>query len=127
MNDDRLTEALAAQVLGWKAAPGRFLKSDRGWTPTWRFAPLTNLEDAFDLLDHAASTYKLATDKGGSFSAEVRVGRRTGKASGEPKARTITIALAHALGLELPDEVSVPVAPSAHRRNPRSRSKYDAI
>jgi len=39
--------------------------------------------------------------KGGDFAAEVQVGARVGKASGKLKARTLTIALARALGLEL--------------------------
>src|SRR5258708_28407361 len=101
MNDDRLTEKLAAQVLGWKAAPGRFIKSGGSWTPSWRFAPLTNLEQAFDLLDRAASTYTIS-NKVGCFDAEVRVGGRVGKASGKLKARTITLALAHARGPQPP-------------------------
>jgi hypothetical protein len=127
MNDDRLTEKLAAQILGWKATPDRFIKADRAWTPIWRFAPLTNLEDAFDLLDASDSAYTLATIAGGSFEAEVRLGGRIGKASGEPKARTITIALARALGLELPDEGSDPSPVPQRRRNPRPRSKVDGI
>jgi hypothetical protein len=127
MNDDRLTEKLAAQILGWKAAPGRFIKSDRAWTPSWRFAPLTNLEDAFVLLDASASAYTLATNTDRCFEAEVRVGERVGKASGEPKARSITIALARALGLEIPDEMSVLVSMPARRRSPRFRSRIDGI
>ncbi len=126
MNDDRLTESLAVKVLGWRTAPGRFIKSDRAWTPSWRFAPLTNLEQAFDLLDHAASSYTISTNKEGGFEAEVRVGGRTGKASGKPKARTITLALANALGLELPDEVSNPVPTPERRRAQRSRRRKDA-
>lgn len=101
MNDDRLTEKLASVVLGWKTAPGRFIKPGRGWTPRWHFAPFTKIEDAFLLLDRVASDYTLAADKGGGFRAEVRVGGRVGQASGESRARTITMALAHALGLEV--------------------------
>lgn len=127
MNDDRLTERLATQVLGWKTAPGRLIKPGRAWTPSWRFAPLTNLDHAFDLLDHAASAYTLTMNSGGSFEAEVRVGGRIGKASGEPKARTITIALAHALGLEFPGEVGAPVSMPVHRGGSRSESKAHGI
>jgi len=122
MSDERLTEKLAAHVLGWKAAPGRFIKPNRAWTPSWRFAPLTNLEDAFALLDSSGSDYTLATNTDRCFEAEVRLGGRVGKATGEPKARAITIALAHALGLDVPDEVGAPVSPPARRRG-RSRSK----
>jgi hypothetical protein len=101
MNDDRLTECLAVQVMGWRTAPGRFIKAGRAWTPSWKFAPLTNLEDVFTLLDAAASTYTLRTVTGGMFEAEVRVGGRVGNASGKAKARTITLALARAVGLEV--------------------------
>jgi hypothetical protein len=101
MNDDRLTEQLAAKVLGWKTAPGRFIKHGRAWTPRWHFAPFTKLEDAFLLLDHAASHYTLTAEKGADFRAEVQVGMCVGKASGKPCARTVTLALARALGLEV--------------------------
>jgi hypothetical protein len=80
---------------------------DRRWIPRWRFAPLTSLEHAFELLDHAASAYTLTTNSRGGFEAEVHVGTRIGRASGEPKARVITLALALALGLE-PDGCQPP-------------------
>jgi hypothetical protein len=104
VNDERLTEKLAVEVMGWRVAPGRFIKAHRAWIPSWRFSPLKNLDDAFDLLDVSASAYTLATSAGGNFEAEVRLGERIGRASGEPKARTITIALSRALGLEVPDD-----------------------
>lgn len=100
MNDDRLTEKLAAQVLGWKATPDRFIKSGRSWIPRWRFRPLTELADAFRLLDDAAAHYTL-TGNGTAFAAEVQIESRRGKAVGEQKARTITVAVARALGLEV--------------------------
>lgn len=127
MNDDRLTEKLAAQVLGWKAVPGRFIKPGRGWTPTWRFAPLTNVDQAFDLLDATASAYTLTTNTDGVFEAEVRSGKRIGRASGEPKARTITMALAQALGLEALSEVGAPASMAARRRSPRHRRNVGDI
>jgi hypothetical protein len=127
MSDDRLTERLVSQVLGWKVAPDRFLKSGRSWIPRWRFAPLTNLEHALQLLDRAASTYTLTGVAGGIFTAEVRVRGRMGKAAGLSKAKTISLALAQALELGLPDEVGVPTSAPAHRRSPRSRSKNDGI
>jgi len=104
--DGRLTEELACNIMGWRTGPGRFLKPGGGWTPRWRFAPLTNLEQAFGLLDRAASAYTISANKIRGFQVEVRVGGRVGKASGKPKSRVITIALCHALGLALPDEVS---------------------
>jgi hypothetical protein len=87
MNDATLTEELARQVLGWRVAPDRFMKSGRSWIPKWRFSPLVRLEDAFQLLDVVASGYRLEGCKGGMFTAKVRVGRRIGKASGELKGK----------------------------------------
>jgi hypothetical protein len=101
MDDNRLTEQLAAQILGWKAAPDRFIKSGRSWIPKWRFQPLVDLEDAFQLLDQAAHRYSLTRDRHGIFGASVEIGGCRGKASGEPKARTVTIAIARALGLKV--------------------------
>jgi hypothetical protein len=126
MNDDRLTETLVAQVLGWKVAPGRFMKFNRAWTPSWKFAPLKNLEQAFKLLDHAASSYRLAKNAGGNFEAQVRLGARTGKASGQTMARTITMALARALGLELPSETAASV-PMPGVRRPKLGNKSHGI
>jgi len=97
MDDDRLTEKLAADVFGWKSAPDRFIKPGRSWIPKWRFRPFERLEDAFDLLDRVASGYRLEVCDGGAFTAEVRVGAKIGRASGETKARTITLAVAAAL------------------------------
>ena len=127
MSDERLTRKLGVQVMGWKSAPGRFIKPGRAWTPGWRFSPLTSVEDGFALFDAAASAYTLAAQEGGGFQAEVRVRDRIAKASGEPKARTITIALADALGLEVPDKRRVPASPPPDRRTPLSRSKIDGV
>jgi hypothetical protein len=70
MDDDSLTAKLATEILGWQAAPGRFLKPGRSWIPKWRFAPLSRLEDAFKLLDHSGCTYKLERN-GENLSVEV--------------------------------------------------------
>lgn len=103
VNDDRLTDELARRVLGWRVSPGRFLTSGRSWEPRYRFEPLKQLEHAFRLLDRAATAYTLTVGKGGDiFTAEVTVEGRTGKATGPAKARTITLALAAAIGLEIP-------------------------
>jgi hypothetical protein len=122
MSDDRLVEKLASVALGWRTAPGRFLKPGRSWAPRHRFAPLTRLDDAFQLVDRVATTCKLTMVKGGGFAAEVQVGTRVGRASGNSKARTVTMALASALGLGLPDDV-VPDSTPAH--SPRTRSRMD--
>ena len=102
MIDDRLTDELVHRVFGWRLAPGRYLKTGRSWEPRHSFAPFKQLEHAFRLLDVAATAYRLTVAKGGLFTAEVTVEGRTGKATGSAKARTITLALVAALGLEIP-------------------------
>ncbi|MBM3744573.1 MAG: hypothetical protein FJW34_02105 [Acidobacteria bacterium] len=101
MSDAQLIDELASRVMGWKVASGRFVKPGRSWIPKWRFAPLDRLEDAFLLLDTARATYTLSKNSDGIFTASVRVAQRLGNASGEPKARTITLALARAAGIEV--------------------------
>lgn len=100
ISEEALTDALAERVMGWKATPDRFIKSGRSWLPKWRFAPLSRLDDAFQLLDRSGSTYKLERGDGGAFRVEVQSGGRVGKASGDPVARTITLAVARSFGLE---------------------------
>jgi hypothetical protein len=67
-----------------------------------RFKPLFHIEDAFQLLEGAGAAYRLSTDGKGKFIADVQVGLRKGKASGSVKARVISIALALAIGIEVP-------------------------
>jgi hypothetical protein len=105
MNDDRLTERLAGQVFKWRVMPDRFIVSGRSWIPRWRFRPLTELADAFRLLDHAADRYSLRRD-GATFTAEVHIGSCEGKAAGEHMARTITVAVARALRLDVDERLA---------------------
>jgi hypothetical protein len=100
LNDERATDQLARQIMGWRTAPDRFIKPNRGWIPRWRFQPFTELADAFLLLDQAEHRYILRYD-GRTFTAEVRTETGRGIASGEQKPRTITLAIARALGLEV--------------------------
>jgi hypothetical protein len=97
-DEEMLTTQLAQIVMGWRIAPGRFLKPQRGWLPTSRFKPFVRLDHAFLLLDTARAVYNLS-GSAGVFTARVRAGRGVGKASGRLKARTITLALSHALGI----------------------------
>ena len=99
--DKLLTETLAIRVLGWKLAPGRFLKSDRAWTPRWKFAPLTNVSDAFDLLEATKGAFTIRANRGRVFEVEVRLAGRVGIARGDQKARTISLAVADALAIEV--------------------------
>jgi hypothetical protein len=101
MTDERLTDELAARVMGWKPAPDRFVKSGRCWIPRWRFQPLTSLEDAFQLLDRTAARYTLTSDSGATLTADIRIGGASGRASEELKPRAITMATARALGIEV--------------------------
>jgi hypothetical protein len=99
MTDEQLTAILAERVMGWKAMPDRFIKSGRSWIPRWRFRPLAELADAFRLLE-AADRYTL-TRNCSTFAAEVHIESCRGKAAGKHKARTITLAVARALRLEV--------------------------
>lgn len=99
ISDEALTDALAERIMKWKVTPDRFIKSGRTWLPKWRFSPLSCLDDAFHLLANSKSAYKLE-HAGETFAAEVKIGGRVGRASGEPIARVITLALARAIGLE---------------------------
>lgn len=99
MTDQQLTRRLVERIFGWRVGPGRFLKSNRAWTPWSKFVPTSNLKDAFALLDAAAYTYALTRDSNGIFHVEIRIDKRSAKASGKDKARTICLTLATALGI----------------------------
>jgi hypothetical protein len=116
INDDRLVEKLACTVLEWRAVSGRYLKPNRSWSPCWKFQPMNNVDDAFNLLDTARAQYSLSVGADGTFTAEVEVAGRIGKASCSPKARAICLALAQALGLVM-DERSLS-AGSRKRKEP---------
>jgi hypothetical protein len=100
MIDNRLTEELASRIMGWRVTPDRFVKSGRSWVPRWHFKPLVDLANAFELLDKATDNYKITCDRR-TFTAEVEVKSRLGRASGDNLARTITTAVARSLGLEV--------------------------
>ncbi|SRR6266481_345284 len=101
MTAETLTALLAERVMKWSTAPDRFLMGKRRWIPRWRFQPLTSLEDAFRLLESAASSYTLYGSSDATFTAEVCAAGRTGSASGQSKATTITVAVARAIGIQV--------------------------
>ena len=101
MGSDQFTATLAERILHWKACPDRFVKSGRAWIPRNRFRPLARVEDAFLLLGSATNNYRL-TSFDGVFTAEVHIAGRMRSASGAPVARTITLAIGRALGIEGP-------------------------
>ena len=103
MTDQRLTDELAERALGLRKAPGRYLGSDRSWIPESRFRPLTDVRDAIRVLDAVTSDYSLIRKPGGIFTATVRLAGRIGTAAGESRARAVSLAVARAMGLEVPD------------------------
>jgi hypothetical protein len=99
---DMLTSLLAQRVLGWTVAPDRFLMGGRRWLPRWRFKPVEDLTDAFQLLDGAApDEYSMTGGNRGGFRVRVRIGDATGESCGASKPLAITIAIARALGIEV--------------------------
>ena len=113
MTTERVTASLVERVLGWRVGPDRFLLGNRQWIRRSGFEPFTNLKDAFQLLDKAASAFKLSGTPG-RFTAEVSVENRSGSATGEHKAATITVAIARAVGLDAPDNL-LQLAPTGVR------------
>lgn len=88
--------------MGWSAAPDRFLMGNRKWIPRWRFAPLTNLADAFRLLDAAKPVeYAISGRATGEFRVRVRLAGGTGEARDTSKPRAIAYAVARAIGISL--------------------------
>jgi hypothetical protein len=104
MSPENLTATLAQRILGWRVGPDRFLKGGRQWTPRWKFQPLRRLEHALQLIEKADGTYSL-TKTASEVTVHVAVGGRTGRASGKSKAATITVALARAIGIEVPEDL----------------------
>jgi hypothetical protein len=111
MSDQQLTTELVLLIMGWKIAPGRYIKSGRSWTPMSQFKPLDRIADAFQLLERAGAEYQLTAKGRSTFTAEVEIGCSKGKASGPAKARVITIAVARAVG------ITVPAAVDGRKRN----------
>jgi hypothetical protein len=89
ITEQSLTDALAERVLGWKAVPDRYIKSARSWLPKWRFQPFVRVEDAFQLLEAGASSYRIEACGPGTFTAEIRIGSDTGKATDRSPARML--------------------------------------
>src|ERR1039458_3164713 len=79
---------LAELLLGWRIAPGRFIKAGKSWCPQWRFRPFEKPADALQLLDHVDS-FSVTSVRKGEYIAKVQVGRRRGETSGEQMARVI--------------------------------------
>src|SRR5206468_4217595 len=100
VNHERLSDELARVVLGWRLAPGRYLKSERQWIQRSKFRPFQNLDDAFMVTSRASNAYFLGRDADGVFTATVRVGDREGRATSKTAAPAIALALTQALGID---------------------------
>ena len=101
MSEAQLVDRLAQQVLRWTVARDRFLLGNRGWIPRWKFSPCERLNDAVKLLDGAAPTSYAIIRTNGQFQVTVDVEGNVGRASGQSRPRTIVLALARSLGLEV--------------------------
>jgi hypothetical protein len=77
MGDKRLTGELAARVLGWRLAPGRYIKFG-GWLPRWRFQPLSNIEDAFQFAQLMRGQPRLKDNQGRRIRRAGQVGPALG-------------------------------------------------
>ena len=126
MTSENLAALLAERVMGWTVGPDRFLMGKRGWMPRWRFQPVEKLDDAFRLLEQAApQEFSICGDDRGQHQVRVRVGPCTGASTG-PMALAITTAVARAVGLNVPDELTPAIATAdatgqARRRPPHGK------
>ena len=103
MTNEQLAVLLAERVMGWTVGPERFMLGGRRWLPRWRFQPATRLEDAFRALKQAnPQDHSSGVAAAGGFWAKVRVAGTTGEAHETSQARAMTVAIARALGIEIP-------------------------
>jgi hypothetical protein len=103
MTTDQLNALLAERVMGWTVAPKRFLIGKGRWMPSWRFQPTNCLDDAFQLLEKAnAEAYTMAGGAAQLFQVRIRVREGAiGYAQDKSKAKAITLAIAHAVGISV--------------------------
>ena len=105
MTREALTDELAERVMGWRAVPYRFIKSQRSWLPKWRFAPTHDIGHAFQLLTASTPTfYKIEAQNDGRVMVEVE-GSQIGRATAKSLANAITIAIARSIGIQVPNEL----------------------
>jgi hypothetical protein len=99
MSDEQLTTELAVRAMGWRLAPGRYLKPG-GWTSRSGFRPLVDVNDSFRALEAVTNDYSIVAKPGKGVIVAVQISGRTGQAAGKSKARAISLALALALGID---------------------------
>jgi hypothetical protein len=128
MTSEHLAAVLAEKVMGWSVGPDRFMMGDRRWQPRWRFQPANRLEDAFRLLERAApQEYALRAAENGGFWASVRISGNTGEAHESSQARALTLAIARALRLDIPEELQRSGRAPKHRHGQSVGSKRDGV
>jgi hypothetical protein len=120
VSDRQLTDDLARRVMGWGVHPDRYVTSGRSWISQWRFQPLKRLDEAFALLDHSTSHYRIEQTVDGAFTVQVRIDGHSGNASGVEKARAICLALGRALRL---DGFGASTSHPKHRSRPQDRKE----
>ena len=98
MSDTRFTDELAVRAMGWRIAPGRYLKAGGGWTPRSRFKPLADIRDAFRVLD-VISTQYLIQSAAGKYTVVIHTRGCIARATSSSKARAIALAAGQALGI----------------------------
>ena len=102
MTRNQLTCLLAERVMRWAVAPDRFLMNGRRWIPRWRFQPTKNLENALALLDAAnPEECSIVRHRGTKWTVTIRIGGGVGTAQDASQAWAITLAVAHAVGLDV--------------------------
>ena len=99
LDELRLTNEFATDVLRWKAGPGRFNRGERRWIARSRFKPFSDVKDALRVLDALTDDYSVTAFPGGGFVAAVRIKGIVGNARGGAMAKTISVAVARALGI----------------------------
>jgi hypothetical protein len=104
MTPEVLSAKLAQRVFGWRVTPGRFIVEGRSWKPAWRFRPMERLEDAFSLLDATDATEYCISRRGGMVRVRVMVRGSVGAACDSSTPRAISVAVARAVGIEVPDQ-----------------------
>jgi hypothetical protein len=123
VTDQGLADELAIRVLGWRKAPGRYIMMNRSWISESRFRPLVDVRDAFRVLDAVTNDYALVAISGGVFTAMVSVAGRVGRATGEPKARAISLAVARAMALDIAPEAGDACPPVVQTNRVRGRNR----
>lgn len=125
MTNDQLAAILAERVMGWTVGPERFMMGGRRWIPRWRFQPANRLEDAFRLLGQVAPKDYATGAEGGGFWARVRLDEGSGEARDSSQARAITLAVARAVRIDIPEQIETP-GQSQQARNGPGTSHHDA-